>query len=172
MVDVASRLRIDLTMNTENRTPDEGTATVWTYVIGVHARAVLFYLAFGAAASLQSRYDFQETLLFVVFAGILAFLAAIDFAWFGFHVSMRSWTTLYLLALFATTCYHLYSDFSLDSISIGLVFASIVAIPIAVGAGVGCSATRIAQRFQTMQQQEACRRIDPLDDKLPMDGST
>ena len=140
-------MRIDIMMNIENNATKEETVTVWTFVIGVLARGVLFYLAYSAAVSLQSRYDLQGTSLIVAFAGILTFLSAIDFALFGFHVSMRFWTTLYLAALVITTGYYLYSDFSLDVISTGFVFLSILAVPVAVGAGIGCGATKIAKSF-------------------------
>ena len=140
-------MRIDIMMNIENNATQKETATVWTFVIGVLARGVLFYVAYSAAVSLQSRYNIHEALLVMAFAGILALITAIDFAWFGFHVSMRSWTTLYLAALVITTGYRLYNDFSLNSISTGFVFLSIFAVPVAVGAGIGCGATKIAKKF-------------------------
>ena len=144
---MAVRLRIDIMMNIENNATKEETVTVWTFVIGVLARGVLFYVAYSAAVSLQRRYNLQGTSLIVAFAGILALITAIDFAWSGFHVSMRSWTTLYLAALVITTGYRFYNDFSLNSISTGLVFLSILAVPVAVGAGIGCGATKIAKSF-------------------------
>ena len=134
-------------MNIENNVIKEETVTVWTFVIDVFVRGVLFYVAYSAAASLQRHYDLQGTSLLVAFAGILALVAAIDFAWSGFHLSMRSWTTLYLAALVITTGYRLYNDFSINSISTGFVFLSILAIPVAVGAGIGCGATKIAKSF-------------------------